>query len=155
MNEALEDKKQNGDQDFMVETPMMTIINHHVTIDWWVSRLLQMNYGLKLSKETVLSANRMPWRGVTHQLRLASSTVTLPKALTFSAVRQLAVDDEWDKAKFGNRLDVGHLIVKPWVGIERDADSYLDSFLLDVWMHWFQVWFWLVIFNFMISSNFY
>ena len=153
MKEGLDEKKQKGDKDFTVQTPMMEIINHHVNIDWWVARLEQINYGLKLSKETVLSASRMPWRGVVEELRNTSSSPTLPKAVTFSAVRKLA-EMEWDKSKSGNRLDAFHLIVKPWKGIQTDADSYLNSFLFDVWMHWLQVWFSLVIFNFIISSNF-
>jgi hypothetical protein len=154
MREALDEKTQNGDKDFTVQTPMMKVINHHVNIDWWVARLEHINYGLKLSKETVLSASRMPWRGVVEELRQTSSSPSLPKAVTFNAVRKLA-GKEWDKSKSGNRLDAFHLIVKPWKGIQTDADSYLNSFLFDVWMHWLQVWFSLVTFNFIISSNYF
>merc|ERR1712154_59584 len=110
--------------------------------------------GLKLSKETVLSASRMPWRGVVEELLLTSSSPSLPKAVTFSAVRKLAENKEWDKSQSGNPLDPFHLIVKPWKGIQRDADAYLNSFLFDVWIHWLQVWFGLVTLNFIISSNF-
>ena len=149
MKQALDEKTRNGEKDFTVQTPMMKIINHHVRISWWVSRLEQINYGLKLSKETMLSASRMPWRGVVEELRQTSSSPTLPKAVTFSVVRKLA-EKEWDRSKSGNRLDAFHLIVKPWKGIRTDADSYLNSFLFDVWMHWFQIWFALVIFNFIL-----
>ena len=132
MKEALEEKERSNDKDFTVETPMMKIINFHIKLDWWVSRLQQLNLGLGLSKETMICANRMPWKATVEKLRLTSSTASFPKAVTFSEVRKLA-EMEWDKSESGNRPDPFNLMAKPWKGIQRDADAYLNSFLCDVW----------------------
>ena len=138
---------------FVVQTPMMRIINHHVEMMKLTARLEQFNYGMKLSKETSLRANRLAWRGAVEQLRTRCDTQQLPKAVTYSAVRRMKDDESWDKDEMGDKITPFNLIIEPWPTIQTQANKYLNSLMCDVWMYWFQIWFSLVFLKFILRTS--
>jgi hypothetical protein len=152
IQEALKnpDRTKDGD-DFVVQTPMMKIINHHVEMMKLTARLEQLNIGMTISKETELRVSRLAWRGAVDHLRAVTDVPELPKAVTYSAVRKMQDDKSWDKDKMGNNITPLNLIIKPWPSIQTQANGYLDSFMIDVWMYWLQIWYSLVVLNFILS----
>jgi hypothetical protein len=140
----------DDDDDDVEQTPMMKIINHHVGMMKLTAVLEQLNYGLKLSKETQFRANRLVWRGAVERLRTKCDIPQLPKAVTYSAVRKMKDDQSWDRDEMGDNITPFNLIIKPWPSIQTQANSYLNSLLFDVWMYWFQIWFSLVVAKFIL-----
>ena len=127
------------------ETPMMRMINYHVYVMGWMDRLEQLNVGLKLSHMTELRKKRLPWRGVVDVLRTIDDEPRFPSALNYSLVRALKDRKDWNYAEMGTRLDPQTLSEKPWPQIRLQANSYMNSFLVDVLLYWFQIWFSLVL----------
>jgi hypothetical protein len=125
------------------ETHMMKIINHHVRVVSAVARLEQLNFGMKLSKETTMKEKRLPWSGVVSTLKSIDDKPSLPSAINFSVVRALK-DSEWNYAEMGTRMDPQTLSEKPWPQIRDRANSYINSFLMDVFFHWINIWLLLV-----------
>lgn len=150
MEEAIDEMKGNESASIPL-TPMMKIINYHVGIIWWTGRLEQLNFGMTLSKETELRNNRLSWRGVVQVLRTIDDTPKLPKSINYSVVRELKDSKDWDYAKMGTMLTPQNLSIKPWPQIQNQAYSYLNSFLFDVTMHWFQIWYTLVFIKILLS----
>ena len=133
------------------ETPMMRMINYHVYVMGWTDRLEQLNVGLKLSHMTELRKKRLPWRGVVDVLRTIEDKARLPSALNYSVVRALKDRKDWNYAEMGTRLDPQTLSEKPWPQIRDQANSYMNSFLVDVFLHWFKIWFSLVLIKVLLS----
>ena len=151
LQDALDSKEKHPkDKDFVVQTPMMKVINHHLEMMKLTASIEHINFKMTLSKETQLKENQLPWKGTTDRLRKLSAV--LPKAATNSAVRKMKGDMEWDKETMGNNLIPFNLIIKPWPSIQTQASSYLNSVMFDVWMHWFQIWYSLVVLNFILSG---
>jgi hypothetical protein len=144
------DGGHDDNDDVVEQTPMMKIINHHVGMMKLTAVIEQLNYGLKLSKETQFRANRLAWRGAVERLRTKCDIPQLPKAVTYSAVRKMKYDLSWDKDEMGDNITPFNLIIKPWPSIQKQANSYLNSLLFDVWMYWFQIWFSLVVAKFIL-----
>ena len=88
---------------------------------------------------------RLPWRGVVDVLRTIEDKARLPSALNYSVVRALKDKKDWNYAEMGTRLDPQTLSEKPWPQIRDQANSYMNSFLVDVLLYWFQIWFSLVL----------
>jgi hypothetical protein len=127
------------------QTPMMKIINHQVRIIFVVGKLKQLNLGMSMSEETELRKKGLPWRGVVDVLGTIVDKPRFPSALDFSVVRALKDKKDWNYAEMGTRLDPQTLSEKPWPGIRLQANSYMNSFLVDVFLYWFQIWFSLVL----------
>jgi hypothetical protein len=133
-------------------TPMMKIINYHVKIMYWTGILEQVNIGMEMSEETKLRKKRLPWRGAVDILRTIDDKPRFPSALNYSVVRALKDKTDWDYADKGTRLDPQTLSEKPWLQISQKANSFMRSFLIDVFLHWFtKVWFPLVLIKIIIS----
>jgi hypothetical protein len=139
-----QDQKSSGKSTKPFETHMMKIINHHVRMVSTVARLEQLNLGMKVGQETALKEKRLPWTGVVTALRNIGDKPSLPSALNYSVVRGLKDKKDWNYAEMGTRLDPQTLSEKPWPQIRQNANSYIDSFLKDVFFHWFNIWFFLV-----------
>ena len=122
-------------------TPMMKIINYHVRIISITSRLEQLNLGMKISDSTTLSRGHLPWRGVIGVLMTLEQSPIFPSVLKYSVVRALKDIEGWSYAEKGTRLDPQTLSEKPWPGLKSTACFYIDSFLLDKWLHWLQIYF--------------
>jgi hypothetical protein len=90
-----------------------------------------------------MKEKRLPWTGVVSTLKSIGDKPSLPAALNFSVVRGLK-DSEWNYAEMGTRMDPQTLSEKPWPQIRDRANSYLNSFLMDVFFHWMNVWLLLV-----------
>ena len=122
-------------------TPMMEIINYHVHIISITSRLEQVNLGMNISESTQLKRDRLPWRGVIDVLRTLEEEPIFPSVLQYSVVRALKETKDWSYADKGTRLDPQSLSEKPWPGLKSKACFYIRSFLFDVWLFWFQIYF--------------
>jgi hypothetical protein len=129
----------------MYQTPMMKIINYQVFIISVVGILKQLNLGMSMSEETELRKKGLAFRGVVDVLRTIVDKPRFPSALNFSVVRALKDKENWNYAEMGTRLDPQTLSEKPWPQLRLQANSYMNSFLVDVLLHWFQIWFSLVL----------
>jgi len=127
------------------QTPMMKIINYQVRIIFVVGKLKQLNLGMSMSEETELRKKGLAWRGVVDVLGTIVDKPRFPSALDFSVVRALKDKKDWNYAEMGTRLDPQTLSEKPWPGIRLQANSYMNSFLVDAFLYWFQIWFSLVL----------
>ena len=133
------------------QTPMMKIINYHVFIISVAGILEQLNIGMQMSEGTEMRKKRLPWRGVVDVLRTIEDKARLPSALNYSVVRALKDKKDWNYAEMGTRLDPQTLSEKPWPQIRDQANSYMNSFLVDVFLHWFKIWFSLVLIKVLLS----
>jgi hypothetical protein len=133
------------------QTPMMKIINHQLRIIFVVGILKQLNIGMSMSEGTELRKNRLPWRGVVDALRTIDDKPTFPSALNDSVLRALKDTENWTYAEMGTRLDPQTLSEKPWPQLRSQANSYMNSFLVDVFLHWFKIWFSLVLIKVLLS----
>jgi hypothetical protein len=135
----------------MYQTPMMKIINYQVFIISVVGILKQLNLGMSMSEETELRKKGLAFRGVVDVLRTIVDKPRFPSALNFSVVRALKDKENWNYAEMGTRLDPQTLSEKPWPQIRDQANSYMNSFLVDVFLHWFKIWFSLVLIKVLLS----
>jgi len=122
------------------QTPMMKVIDYHVRIVAKTGRLKQLNLGLDISDETELRKERLPFRGVVDILRTVDDTPRFPSALNYSVVRALKDENGWSRQKDGAPLNPIILSEKPWIQCKEGAYSYLLSFTVDLFMHWFKIW---------------
>jgi hypothetical protein len=121
-------------------TLMMKIINCHIQNDGWIAFMQQINLGMAISPRTKKKKNTMSFRGVIDILQQQSEP-TFPQALQFSIVLSLK-DIPWNYQEMGTRLSPIDLANKPWPSLKTDANKYIRSFLLDVWLHWISI-FWI------------
>jgi len=135
----------------MYETPMMKIINYQVFIIWVVGKLKQLNFGMSMSEETELRKKGLAFRGVVDVLGTIVDKPRFPSALNFSVVRALKDKKDWNYAEMGTPLDPQTLSEKPWPQLRLQANSYMNSFLVDVFLYWFQIWFSLVLAQILFS----
>ena len=103
------------------------------------------------SEETELRKKRLQWRGVVDVLRTIDDKPRFPSALNFSVVRALKDKENWNYAEMGTRLDPQTLSEKPWPQLWSQANYYMNSFLVDVFLYWFQIWFSLVLAQILFS----
>merc|ERR1712038_1406453 len=130
------------------ETPMMAVINHHIKIIIWISKLKHFNFRMETSEATELRKSRLTWRRVIETLRTIDEAPRIPKSLHYSVVREIKDQKDWSYETDGLRLKPELLAEKPWPKLENEITIYMKSFLTDIFMHWFQIWFSLVVVKF-------
>jgi len=131
-------------KDLPEQTDMMIIINHHLRIMNTVERLKQLNYGIQISDRTdPRRKGSMEWKSLIQTIMKLEPGLTFPDALRHAAIRALSNDifKKWDKTEMGHEFDPHALILLPWKSLRTNAIGYIDSFLMDVWIYWVQVWF--------------
>jgi hypothetical protein len=112
-------------------------------------------WSMVTSEENELRKKCLPWRGgVVDVLRTIDDKPRFPSALNFSVVRALKDKENWNYSEMGTRLDPQTLSDKPWPQIRYtyQANSYMNSFLVDVLLHWFKIWFSLVLAQILFSE---
>lgn len=137
-------KPKSYPKDLPEQTDMMIIINHHVRIMNTVERLKQLNYGIQISDRTdPRRKGSMEWKSLIQTIMKLEPGLTFPDALRHAAIRALSNDifKKWDKTEMGHEFDPHALILLPWKSLRTNAFGYIDSFLMDVWIYWVQVWF--------------
>jgi len=130
------------------ETPMMAVINHHITIINWISKLKHFNFRMETSEATELRKSRLTWRRVIETLRTIDEAPRIPKSLHYSVVREIKDQKNWTYETDGLKLKPELLAEKPWPGLENEITIYMKSFFSDILIHWFQIWFSLVVVKF-------
>ena len=135
-------------------TNMMIIINYHIRIMSTVEFFKQINYGMIVSPRTdPHRKGSMEWRGVIEEVSKLEPGLRFPDVLRYSVIRKLSdkINENWDHSKKGTELDPHSLLIDPWGPLETNAVSFINSFLWDVWIFWFQVWFGIVVIGILVG----
>lgn len=143
-NQNSEDEPEPYPSDLPEQTEMMIIINHHIRIMNTVERMKQLNYGINISDRTdPRRKGSMEWKSLIQAILKLEPGLTFPDALRYASIRALSDDifKKWDKTEMGHEFDPHALILLPWTSLQTNAFGFIDSFLMDVWIYWVQVWF--------------
>lgn len=134
---------------------MMVVINYHVKIMSTIALIRQINPGMQISNRTdPHKKGSMEWRGVVDEIQKLESGLELPEALRYSVIRKLKDNyvENWDHSERGTELTPHTIILDPWGPLEKNACSFIDSFLWDIWIYWIQVLFGTVIIGILSSG---
>lgn len=123
------------------QTQMMKVVNHHIMVLAWMSILQQLNVGLSISEETTIKKKRLTLGPIIDELRTITDKPRFPKCLNYRHVRNM----KDNKDVKGLKLTPVILAEKPWIQLRDQLHIYMNSYLMDVTLHWVKIWFGLVL----------